>query len=133
MHQVVPHLRRLQMPKKTKHSPKPVTPQEAKQMIDWLDDVIIDFDGDIHDLQRALGTYILGRHTGWRYLALVHNKRTIRKHEEILGISIREEFEEEGPGAMRSPAYKLAKTLSNFWKAVSGEVSVGERGAFEKG
>jgi hypothetical protein len=52
---------------------------------------------------------------------IIHNKRTIRKYEEILGINIREEFPEEGPDCMRPNGYRAAKVVDNFWKAVSGD------------
>jgi hypothetical protein len=84
--------------------------------------------GSIDELEQAIGMYVLGRHVGWKVLVLMHNKRTLRKYEEILGnISVREEFKEEGAAAMRSVGYRFAKGLSNFWKAVSGEISVPDR------
>ncbi|WP_137894985.1 hypothetical protein [Ramlibacter sp. 2FC] len=87
--------------------------------------------GSIDELEQALGMYVIGRHVGWKVLVLVHNKRTIRKYEEILGISVREAFPEEAAASMRSVGYRFAKTLSNFWKAVSGEVSVPDRRKLE--
>jgi hypothetical protein len=39
------------------------------------------------ELEQALGMYALGHHVGLNVLGLVHNKRTIRKYEKILGIS----------------------------------------------
>lgn len=69
---------------------------------------------------------LLGDHLGWKPLVLIHNKRIIRKHEEILGISIREFFPEEGPSAERSLGYSIAKKTGNFWKAVSGEIKSDE-------
>ena len=87
--------------------------------------------GNIDELEQALGMYVLGRHLGWKVLVLVHNKRTLRKYEEILGIKVREVFPEEGPAATRSVGYRFAKTLSNFWKAVSGEITVPDRRKLE--
>lgn len=83
---------------------------------------IANFIGTLDELEAALGMLHLGPHMGWRPLVLIHNKRTIRKYEEILGINIREEFPEEGPSAGRSVGYGIAKRLGNFWKAVSGEL-----------
>lgn len=80
------------------------------------------FEGQFEELEAALGMLHLGHHVGWKPLVLIHNKRTIRKYEEILGINIREIFPEEGPSADRSMGYVLAKKLGNFWKAVSGEL-----------
>lgn len=102
---------------------KLTTKQKAK-----LDDierhVVGNFTGDFAELEAALGVLRLGHHLGWKVLVLIHNKRTIRKYEEILSINIREFFPEEGPSAYRSNGYRLAMKLGNFWKAVSGDVKV---------
>lgn len=84
------------------------------------------FTGQFDELEAALGMLHLGDHTGWKPLVLIHNKRTIRKYEEILGIEIREFFPEEGPSAERSLGYKVAKKIGNFWKAVSGDIKSDE-------
>lgn len=83
---------------------------------------IANFTGQFDELEAALGMLHLGDHIGWKPLVLIHNKRTIRKYEDILGISIREFFPEEGPSAHRSMGYTIAKKIGNFWKAVSGEI-----------
>lgn len=105
----------------------PLSAEDAKQISDVIDAAIRGFHGDVDELERAIGMYMLGRHIGWRPLVLIHNKRTIRKYEEILGISVREAFPEEGPDCDRSMGYKIAKKLSNFWKAVSGEEKIDNR------
>ena len=62
---------------------------------------IAQFKGQFDELEAALGMLHLGDHIGWKPLVLIHNKRTIRKYEEILGIEIREFFPPEGPSAER--------------------------------
>jgi hypothetical protein len=84
------------------------------------------FTGLFDELEAALGMLHLGDHIGWKPLVLIHNKRTIRKYEEILGINIREFFPEEGPSVHRSRGYAIAKKIGNFWKAVSGEIKSDE-------
>lgn len=91
------------------------------------------FSGVIDELESAIGMLMLGDYFGWKVLVLVHNKRTIRKYEDILGIKVREFFPEEGPIAMRSVGYDLALKLGNFWKAVSGDVAVEGRREILKG
>jgi len=85
------------------------------------------FSGNFDELEKAIGMLMLGDYVGWKVLVLIHNKRTIRKYEEILDINVREFFAEEGPLAMRSIGYEYAKKLGNFWKAVSGDVSIDNR------
>lgn len=90
-------------------------------------EAIANFRGQLDDLESALGMLRMADHFGWRVMVLIHNKRTIRKFEEILKINVREFFPAEGPIAERSLGYKFAKQLSNFWKAVSGDIPVENR------
>ena len=80
------------------------------------------FPGDIVDLERAIGAYYVGRRLGWRIMYVVHDKKTLRKYEEILGIEFRAEFEEYEDQATRTVAYKAIQLVTNFWKAVKGEI-----------
>jgi hypothetical protein len=80
------------------------------------------FYGQIDEFEAAVGMMHLGYQVGWKPLVLIHNKRTLRKYQDILGIDIREMFPEEGPSWERSMGYSIAKKLGNFWKAVSGEL-----------
>ena len=113
----------------SKRTPRlaPVTPEEAKRLVDLVDEAIYEFEGQLDNLEAAIGMLFLGRQVGWRPLVLIHNKRTIRKYEEILGIDIRKYFPEDTPRSVRSWAYKGAKAVGNFWKAVSGEVPLEKR------
>jgi len=90
-------------------------------------EAIANFKGQLPDLEAALGILRIGGHLGWRPLALVHNKRTLRKYEDILDIKFKEFFPEEGPSCDRSFGYVAAKKIGNFWKAVSGEIKIERR------
>ena len=114
----------LRMPSGKKAKTPHLPPDEAKRISDLVDVAIRNFHGNVDELTGAVGMYMLGRHVGWRVLVLIHSKKTIIKYEEILGIKVREEFPEEGPDVDRSIGYALAKKLSNFWKAVSGEEKI---------
>ena len=115
----------------------PLTPAEFRKNLSRLADLNQDqvwemyqierkalarFSGQLDEFEAAVGMMHLGYHLGWKPLVLIHNKRTIRKYEEILGINVREMFKDEGPSAERSLGYSVAKKLGNFWKAVSGEL-----------
>ena len=108
-----------------------VSPEEALRLQKIVEEASRGFVGQMDELENAIGMLMLGRLMGWRYLVLIHNKRSIRKYEEILGINIREEFEEEGPLIEKSPAYSLVKKIGAFWKAVSGEQKLENRRALE--
>jgi len=90
-------------------------------------EAIANFKGQLPDLEAALGVLRIGGHLGWRVLALIHNKRTLRKYEDILDIKFKEYFPDEGPSHERSFGYMAAKKLGNFWKAVSGEIKIPRR------
>ncbi len=102
------------------------TPRAA-QLIGITNDALSRFVGIADELEKAIGVLMLGDYVGWKVLVLVHNKRTIRKYEEILGINMREFFVEEGPIAIRSMGYRVALSVGSFWKAVSGDIQIENR------
>lgn len=87
-------------------------------------EAIANFKGQLPDLEAALGVLRIGGHLGWRPLALIHNKRTLRKYEEILDIKFKEFLPDEGSSYERSIGYMTVKKIGNFWKAVSGEIKI---------
>lgn len=104
-----------------------LTPEQRAELDRIEREAIINFEGQLDDLEKALGILRLGHHFGWRVLVIAHSKKTIRKYEGYLGITFREFFPDEGPSAHRSFGLKIAKTLSNFWKGVSGEEKIPDR------
>jgi hypothetical protein len=105
----------------------PLSPDEAATLMRQADGVAQAFKGQFDELESALGMLLLGRVYGWKVLALIHNKRTIKKYEQILGIDVREFFPEVGPLAQKSVGFVAVEKLGAFWKAVSGEVKVEDR------
>lgn len=95
--------------------------EQIVQIQTITDDAIVNFKGELTQLESALGMLNMGHHFGWKVLYLVHSKRTIRSYENILNIKIRDIFPETGPSSYRSNGYRAAEKLSNFWKVVSGE------------
>jgi len=121
------------MPRRSAPSKQPLAELTDKQKADLERierDAILHFDGQFEDLEKAIGMLRLGHHLGWRPLVLMHSKRTIAKFEGILYIKFREYFDAEGPSVRRAIGYGFAKNLVNFWKAVSGDVSVPDRQKF---
>lgn len=99
--------------------PKPI-PDE--KIIAHIDKLIPEFRGNIAELEQAVGVWIVGRHFGWRVMLLVHDRKTLAKYEEKLRIDFREELPEVGPYAKKSLAWTAVQKVSNFWKAVRGEI-----------
>lgn len=109
---------------KTPLNVTPLSPDESAALLAIADKASESFIGQFQELETAIGMLVIGRLIGWRVLVLVHNKRTIRKYEEILGINIKEAFPATGPLTSKSVGYKVAERLGNYWKAVSGDVKV---------
>ncbi|MBL6749447.1 MAG: hypothetical protein ISP90_02950 [Nevskia sp.] len=84
---------------------------------------IKEFKGQVGELESAIGTMFVAEQVGWKPIYLIHDKKTIRKYEKILGINFRDEFDDEGPLVHKSLAYTWAKELGNFWKRVKGEIT----------
>jgi hypothetical protein len=100
---------------------------ELKKLQEIELDAIARFKGSADELETALGFLRIGIQIGWKPMAIIHSKRTFKKYEEILGIDARSFFPEETPAASRSIGYKIAKTLTNFWKVVSGDIKIDNR------
>lgn len=105
----------------------PVDRDEAKRLVDIVDSAMYNFEGDVDHLEAAIGMLFVGRQVGWRPLLLIHNKNTIRRNEQILGIEVRKFFPEDTPRSDKLAVYKAVKAIGNFWKAVSGEIKLGDR------
>ena len=118
--------------KKARPKIPPITAEEALELVKMADKAMVDFEGPFEELESALGMLLMGRLFGWRVLLLIHNKRTIRKYQEILGgVDIREMFPETGPFARKSNAFRWVEKFGEFWKAVSGERSIENRRTLE--
>lgn len=90
---------------------------------EMFDKSIKDFRGQMPSLESAIGAYIVGQKIGWKPLLLIHDKKTIAKYERILGIHFRDELPEVGVLAKKSIAWVSVQKVSNYWKAVKGEIT----------
>ena len=116
------------VPKKSKEEKLArLTPEQKRQLDEIEGNAIADFQGDLTDLESALGMLRMGHHFGWKVLYIIHSKRTIRKYEDILKIKIRDIFDDPGPSSYRNSGYRFVQDLSNFWKAIGGEQKIEKR------
>lgn len=104
-----------------------LTPKQEAQLRRIEEKAIAEFHGDMDQLESALGMLRMGHHFGWRVLYIIHSKRTIRNYERILHIRIRDIFEPTGPSTYRSIGFNVADRVSNFWKAIGGEMKIPRR------
>jgi hypothetical protein len=96
--------------------------ERTVELLTRFDKMIDSYKGDITLLEKAIGVYFVGRRVGWKVLYIAHDTKTIRKYEAILGISFRQEFAEFEDQGHRTAAYKALKAVTNFWRAVKGEL-----------
>lgn len=102
-------------------------------LIGIIDRAVDRFDGDLDELESAIGMLMLGRHYGWRVVLLIHSPSTIRKYLKILGLpNLRGVLPEVGVLAHRSRAWRLVEGTSNFWKVVRGQLGGVRSGKVEK-
>jgi hypothetical protein len=104
-----------------------LTPEQEQQLREIEERAIAEFQGDLSELEAALGMLRMGHHFGWKVLYLIHSKKTIRKYEDILGVRIRDIFDEVGPSSYRSVGFQLAIRFTNFWKVAGGDIKIPKR------
>jgi hypothetical protein len=93
-------------------------------LIEVADEAIRTFRGDSRKLGSAIGMLHIGRRLGWRPLLLMSDRTTMKEYEKILGgVNFREILPEEGPLAHRSFAWRSLRAMSDFWKAVRGQLA----------
>lgn len=118
----------LDVPNKPKASKvAKLSPEQEEQLKKIEIEAIADFQGDLSQLEAALGMLRLGHHVGWKVLYIVHSKKTIRTYEDILKIRVRDLFDETGPSSYRSFGFALAQKFSNFWKVAGGDIKISRR------
>lgn len=81
-------------------------------------------DGQSTELESALGMLYMGHAFGWKVVYIAHSISTVRKYENILGIVAKDVFPESTNHSERVRGFRIAAKVSNFWKAVKGEVVV---------
>lgn len=80
------------------------------------------FKGSLDELERAIGMMFVAKTFGWKVLFLSDSRAFIRKCEKILGVDFKAQFPAETEYSKRSVAFVLVQKVSNFWKAVKGEI-----------
>jgi hypothetical protein len=93
----------------------------SQDLLAHIDKQVQTFQGDLTQLERAIGALIAGRQFGWKVMLLVHDRKTIAKYGAILKIDFKEALAPEGKFAYKSLAWAATQKVSSFWKAVKGE------------
>ena len=97
---------------------KAVDPDIAK----IAEDAAKAFKGNKDDLERGIGMLYVAKVYGWRVLYLGNSPAYIRKCEKWLGVVFKDEFPDRTEFSRRSLAFRMLEGVTNFWKAVKGEI-----------
>jgi hypothetical protein len=81
------------------------------------------FYGDVGVFESAAGALLMGRFLGYNGLRVLHTWPTLRKYEQILGISFKDTLEPYTADSERLNGIRYAKKFGAFWKAVAAGVS----------
>lgn len=95
-----------------------------------VDEAVKNYSGMSDQLAAALGALALGEYLGWRGLLFVHDRRTLKRYEEILGLEFKEVLPEKTDYTERLLGYRIADKIGKFWAVVKGEVRVPEGKGF---
>jgi hypothetical protein len=91
-------------------------------MVDTIDTAIKRYSGNVNALEQAIGAWFVGQHFGWKVLYLMHDRKTMKRAQEILGVDFQTELPEVGERAGKSGAWLAFGKLKSFWKVVKGEI-----------
>lgn len=89
-----------------------------------VDAAVKNYRGMGDHLSAALGALALGEYLGWRGLLFVHDRRTLKRYEEILGLEFKDVLPEKTDYTERLLGYRIADKLGKFWAVVKGEIKV---------
>jgi hypothetical protein len=89
-----------------------------------------DFEGATEVFESAVGALIVGRFMGFDALRVLHGSRTIKRYEEILGITFRRTLAPRTSDSLRLNGIRYAEKFKAFWKALAAGVA-SEPGARE--
>ena len=98
---------------------KDETPEE---IIGKINAVIENYHGNSNQLEQAIGAWFVARRFGWRVFLLMHDRKTVARHQKILGVNFQATLKSEGDLQDKSLAWKAFGDLKSFWKAVKGEI-----------
>ena len=94
-----------------------------KQLVELVDKAIKRFEGNTDTLLSAIGYLFVGRKFGWRIMYFMHTQSTVRKYERILDVKSEDVMPEIGPLHKKAVAWNALQKVTNFWKAVKGEIA----------
>lgn len=93
-----------------------------KSLVEKIDLATKDYQGDLRTLSNAIGYLMIGRQFGWRPMLLMYDRKSVKNYENLLKFDSKLVMPEIGPLAKKSIAWIAVQKVTNFWKAVKGEI-----------
>ena len=90
-----------------------------EEMMKKIDEVSINFTGQLDDLTAAVGMVMVGRLYGWRVIRLVNSKRLWSFACKLFG-DLKELLPERGVLAHKSLGLAIVDKSGDYWDVVSG-------------
>lgn len=104
--------------------PKHLFPFLTAEQSASVEKAMAEYKGYAPALSDAVGALVLGQLYGWKAVYMIHSRSSIKRFEEILGLSLRDSMPERTELSSRILGVRLADELGRFWAVVKGDVSV---------
>lgn len=103
-------------------------PKKARRLIldtdlDLICEKWANYEGQMAVFESAIGALFIGRLCGYDALRIIHSSATLRKYEDILGISFAEEVPRSTPDSLRINGVRYAKKFDEFWQALGSGIA----------
>lgn len=100
----------------------------SDEQMEILDRSIAEYRGSVTRLESAIGALVVGQTYGLRVLQVGHDRRVLKKHEEILGLKLKDVCPTETALTARSRGVQFAEKCGRFWDVATGRVAFKEKG-----
>lgn len=101
-----------------------------QEILSIVDRAVDEFNGDLDDLESAIGMLLLGRHYGWRVVLLIHSPTTVRKYLKILGLK---NLRDVLPGRRARAPFERLAPARRHQELLEGRARPDQRRAFRAG
>lgn len=87
---------------------------------DDLHAITVGFNGNIGQLEKAIGALVVAHYYGWRVVTILHTPATIRSINKILGKSLKERCPDRTELSTAVTGIRIADEIGAFWKVALG-------------
>ena len=91
-----------------------------QDLLEKVDEVIVQFRGQIDDLSGAVGLVMLGRMFGWRVVRLTLPRRTWATATKLFDCDLKQLLPERGRYAHKSLGLNIVDQIGGYWDFIRG-------------